>query len=209
MRGSRPRPPKCRYLLRGRDPRQVVLSFTGISLYRPSYTNQATPPITLKWLTIPVPIWILIADAGPYYQTITLTNWCYELLQAAWRLGTHPDTTYPLPLLESSLGPDRPTTTTPLTEGQVDPAHILDPTPTFAWSYIPADGGPPQNAYQIHVASSRLLLDAHQPDLWDSGIVESAAHQTIYAGDRLRDLQMYFWAVRVRDTSGIWSEDWY
>lgn len=101
-----------------------------------------------------------------------------------------------------------PSATHPLTEGEPDPANISDPTPTLSWTYVPGTGGSPQSAYQIQVASSQALLNAHTPDIWDSGIVESADPQAVYSGKPLADYEMHFWAVRVRDENGRWSEDW-
>lgn len=181
-------------------------AYDGLSNYRPKYTAPGYPHALLMWGANQ---WKLAISGQPdYYRTTVNTDWSYEFFQATWELGPHEDTTLPLPVLKPSFGPDLPAATTLLTEGELAPAHIVDPTPTFAWNYIPANGGPPQDAYQIQVASSHLLLDAHLPDLWDSGIVESAEHHATYAGATLGDLQMYFWAVRVRDTAGFWSEDW-
>lgn len=94
-----------------------------------------------------------------------------------------------------------------LTEGRPDPADTRDPTPTLSWTYVPGDGGD-QDAYQIQVASSHALLDAYTPDVWDSAIVESPDPEAIYTGEALADYEIYFWAVRVRDQNGAWSEDW-
>lgn len=191
-----------------------VHAYQGMHDLRPWYGKRIAGAMTLQWIAAGSQQWLFVRYGEPdpwgaaYYRTRPSIDWCYHMLKAAWELGSNPETTLPLPVLEAYAGPGQPSATNLLTDDRVDPAHILNRTPTLGWTYIPADGGPVQGAYQIHVASSRLLLEAQQPDLWDSGIVESAAHQTIYAGKQLGDLQMYFWAVRVRDTSGVWSEDW-
>jgi len=92
-------------------------------------------------------------------------------------------------------------------EGQLAPAGLGVAHPHFSWRYQHA-AGRAQAAYEVQVASSQSLLDAGTPDMWDTGVVASAATSTIYAGQPLGDNEMYFWRVRVRDTEGVWSEAW-
>jgi len=92
-------------------------------------------------------------------------------------------------------------------EGLVNPAMIGDRTPTFSWSYSdPADL--PQSAYHLLVASSQELLDNNTGDLWDTGVVLSAETEVEYEGSELEDATTYFWKVRVRNSEGVWSEQW-
>jgi len=92
-------------------------------------------------------------------------------------------------------------------EGQVAPAGLRAPQPTFSWTFSDAEGRA-QAAYQVQVASSEALLAAGTPDMWDSGIVLSSATSVRYAGQPLGDLTTYFWRVRASNTEGVWSEQW-
>jgi len=92
-------------------------------------------------------------------------------------------------------------------EGESNPANVVDPTPTFSWTYQHPQGSP-QSAYQIIVASSQQQLDSGIGDLWDSGVVLSNETTAIYQGQALADYQTYFWKVRVRSAEGVWSEEW-
>ncbi len=94
-----------------------------------------------------------------------------------------------------------------MVEGETNPANVLDPTPTFSWTYSHS-AGKPQEAYQLIVASSTALLDSGVGDLWDSGVVLSSATSVTYQGAGLQDQQTYFWKVRVRSSEGVWSEEW-
>ncbi len=92
-------------------------------------------------------------------------------------------------------------------EGESSPANVVDPTPTFSWTYQHPQGSP-QSAYQIIVASSQQQLDSGIGDLWDSGVVLSSQTTATYQGQALADYQTYFWKVRVRSAEGVWSEEW-
>lgn len=167
--------------------------------------------IYLTWTGYPMLCWALQSDfpIGPVLYTGTQGDGRYDLPALPW-IAT-PGGIDPPPTLAAYGPPEppsRPRATILLTAGQVDPANIHDATPTLSWTFLPADGGPPQSAYQIHVATSQALLDAHLPDLWDSGIIESTNQEMIYLGTTLTDYKIYFWGVRVRDEAGIWSEDW-
>ncbi len=92
-------------------------------------------------------------------------------------------------------------------EGEANPANVVDPTPTFSWTYQHPKSSP-QSAYQIIVASSQQQLDNGIGDLWDSGVVLSGETTATYQGQALTDYQTYFWKVRVRSAEGVWSEEW-
>lgn len=102
---------------------------------------------------------------------------------------------------------ERPSASNPTVEGKINPAGVTDPTPEFAWAYSDPNNFP-QAAYHILVASSQQLLDEHTGDLWDSGPTESSETEVSYAGDLLGELTTYFWKVRVRNSEGVWSEEW-
>jgi len=91
-------------------------------------------------------------------------------------------------------------------EGQVNPAHVVDPTPEFAWSYS-HPLGEPQVAYQLLVSSTLEKLDDEQGDVWDSGEVASSAPSCTYAGPSLAEYSVYYWKVRAQSSGGMWS-DW-
>ncbi|PRX97775.1 alpha-L-rhamnosidase [Allonocardiopsis opalescens] len=100
-----------------------------------------------------------------------------------------------------TAGPLRPVGLT--TEHRADPLGIDAAAPRFGWRLRAGGTGRAQRAYRITVASSRELLMADRPDVWDSGRVESA-EQTArrYGGPALRSRTRYHWAVRVWDEAG-------
>lgn len=64
-----------------------------------------------------------------------------------------------------------------------------------------------QKAYQILVASSQDLLNAEQPDLWNTGKVQSDQTWNIkYEGKSLKPGQTAFWAVKVWDPNNRESD---
>lgn len=92
-------------------------------------------------------------------------------------------------------------------EGQANPAAVRDRTPTFSWVYSDPRGKA-QQAYQVIVASSPEQLAARNGDIWDTGPVVGAATASEYGGPALADETTYFWAVRVQNAEGVWSEEW-
>ncbi|TYL45314.1 Bacterial alpha-L-rhamnosidase [Nocardioides sp. BGMRC 2183] len=89
--------------------------------------------------------------------------------------------------------------------GLLDPLGIDDTTPTLGWQDPAAVTE--QSAFQVRAASTAAGLS--DPDLWDSGRVDSAALSTTYAGARLDSRDHAFWQVRVWDAEGeptAWSE---
>ena len=102
---------------------------------------------------------------------------------------------------------DEPSVQAVQVEGKVNPARVADPRPDLSWEYEdPQDRA--QTAYHVLVASTEAKLDAHEGDLWDSGVVLSAEPKAKYEGDELGSEQTYFWKVRVRNSEGVWSEAW-
>lgn len=143
--------------------------------------------------------------SGPIIYGGSTTEGRYDLPANSWTKGDGAD---PPPTFSAYGPPPRPWATHLLLDGLESPAYVINPTPVFSWKFTPADGGPPQAAYQIHLATRQALLNAHTPDVWDSGIVASVESQAIYTPNALHDYELYFWAVRVRDLNDRWSEDW-
>lgn len=77
--------------------------------------------------------------------------------------------------------------------------YIHRAAPHFAWQIHEGM----QSAYQIQLASAPHLLASGQPDMWDSGQVESSINSGIaYAGKPLQPATCYYWQVRVWDEQG-------
>ena len=90
-------------------------------------------------------------------------------------------------------------------EYYVDPLGVDVPRPNLSWELGPGAAageqrGLRQTAYQVRAATTTEQLERGQPDLWDSGRVESAATiQVAYDGEALASGQQVFWQVRVWD----------
>lgn len=91
-----------------------------------------------------------------------------------------------------------------------DPLAVSTTRPRLSWQLEPCQPevrGSIQIAYQIRVASNAELLESSQPDLWDSGRVESARTLLVeYSGKELESGQACFWQVRVWDEHSQPSE---
>jgi hypothetical protein len=89
------------------------------------------------------------------------------------------------------------------TESQTDPLAVESAHPRLSWLLEPAQPGESaksQTAYRILVSSSALALARNHADLWDTGIVRSAATiQIPYAGKPLDSGAGYCWKVQVWD----------
>lgn len=110
-------------------------------------------------------------------------------------------------MIAAPVAADRPRVKAVQVEGKVNPARVADPRPDLAWEYEDPQGSE-QTAYQVLVASTEEKLDANEGDLWDSGVVLEGAHQAKYEGAALESERTYFWKVRVRNSEGVWSEEW-
>ncbi len=98
-------------------------------------------------------------------------------------------------------------------ENITEPVNLDVQTPVLSWKLLPAKDdlrNLSQGSWQVMVASSRELLKKDQPDLWNSGVVDSSdAMQVIYAGKKLHSRQQYYWKVRISDQDNKlsgWSE---
>ncbi|MCG6190034.1 family 78 glycoside hydrolase catalytic domain [Maribellus maritimus] len=91
-----------------------------------------------------------------------------------------------------------------------NPIGIDVQVPRFSWKLLEADDvrGQYQTGYQIMVSSEPSLLTKDNPDLWNSGWIESDGSVLIpYAGEKLKSENICYWKVRVKDKKGIVS-DW-
>ena len=74
-----------------------------------------------------------------------------------------------------------------------NPLGVEAVAPRLSWKILcegPSRRGIRQTAYQIQVGTSRATLEANQPDLWDSGKVQSDRNVLVpYAGKALRSAQ--------------------
>jgi alpha-L-rhamnosidase len=85
-------------------------------------------------------------------------------------------------------------------EYRVEPYGIDALRPRLAWKLKSAGRAQKQEAYQVLVASSPLVLAESRGDLWDSGKVASGQSiQIVYAGKALVSGQRCYWKVRVWD----------
>ncbi|GAA2883895.1 family 78 glycoside hydrolase catalytic domain [Streptosporangium fragile] len=74
---------------------------------------------------------------------------------------------------------------------------IDDTTPPLTWRLRSGARGVTQSAYQVQAATDRKLLEQGQPDLWDTGQVDSAAQRVDYAGTPIGSRTRVHWRVRV------------
>jgi alpha-L-rhamnosidase len=85
-------------------------------------------------------------------------------------------------------------------ENQHNPIGLDTARPRLSWHLESSRRGERQTAYQILAASSAEKLAHNEPDLWDSGKVESAESiQIPYSGRALGSTEQGFWKVRVWD----------
>lgn len=85
-----------------------------------------------------------------------------------------------------------------------DPLGIESAHPILAWKLNSETAGSAQKAYRVCVATAPELLT--QPDLWDSGRVESAENRAYYGGKTVAPNQKVFWRVCVWDEANVQSE---
>lgn len=90
-----------------------------------------------------------------------------------------------------------------------NPAGIDETQPRFSWNLESGVNGVVQQSYQLLVASSRVLLDKNQGDIWNSGKVQSPHSVLVpFAGKPLQSRHEYFWKVKAFTNKGetSWSE---
>ncbi|MBE2213989.1 MAG: family 78 glycoside hydrolase catalytic domain [Opitutaceae bacterium] len=79
----------------------------------------------------------------------------------------------------------------------------VDARPWFGWLPLDVNRASGQARYRIQVASTRALLEAGRPDMWESGSVASSQVGAIpYAGAPLRPDTRYYWRATLVDDRG-------
>jgi alpha-L-rhamnosidase len=82
---------------------------------------------------------------------------------------------------------------------------IDDLSPRFSWQLQDATRGAKQSAYEVRVSTLPELLgsDAANPDVWDSGRIESSKLLNVrYGGPAVTPGTRYFWQVKLWDAAG-------
>lgn len=94
-------------------------------------------------------------------------------------------------------------------EGRVEPASIELAQPALSWRLATSSDkrAQHQRAYHVIVATSPAKLAPATADRWNSEIVAAATTNVIYAGAALHSLERLYWAVRLQNENGEWS-DW-
>jgi alpha-L-rhamnosidase len=91
-----------------------------------------------------------------------------------------------------------------------DARGIDDQTPSLSWRLTSHRRNQEQSAYQVRVAGHPDQLVQDDPDVWDSGKVESGMSVNVaYGGPVLESRQRLYWSVRVwdeRDRPSPWSK---
>ncbi|NIG55344.1 family 78 glycoside hydrolase catalytic domain [Chitinophaga sp. Cy-1792] len=93
-------------------------------------------------------------------------------------------------------------------ESLINPTGIDAALPRLSWQLQATQRDIQQTGYQVLVASSKILLDKNQGDIWNSGMVKSSATiQVPYTGQPLNSGQQYFWKVKSWTNKGqaAWS----
>src|SRR5690625_609055 len=97
------------------------------------------------------------------------------------------------------------------TEYTDNPIGIDETEPRLSWKLESTEKGQKQTAYQIQVASSKDKLLDNQPDIRETGKVESSqSGNIVYEGNALESSERYFWRVKVwdkhQDDPSEWSD---
>lgn len=88
-----------------------------------------------------------------------------------------------------------------------NPLGIHETLPRLSWKLVSSARGQKQTAYRILVASSQVLLEKNQGDLWDTGRISGDhTNQIPYAGKPLVSRTLVFWKVQSWDVSGQATE---
>lgn len=93
--------------------------------------------------------------------------------------------------------------TAPRVDNLAEPLAIETSSPSFSWRITSSAPGVTQKSYQLRVATSPRLLRADNPDIWDSGTVESGAQNWVeYGGAPLAPMRRLYWDVEVTTSDG-------
>ena len=82
------------------------------------------------------------------------------------------------------------------------PMGIDCPQPLLSWQMKSSSRDASQRAWQVMVASSKELLEADSPDLWDSGRRDGKEIMVTYGGKELQSFSRCYWKVRIWDEKG-------
>jgi hypothetical protein len=94
-----------------------------------------------------------------------------------------------------------------LVEYEENPINIDESHSRFSWITSSQGRNRRQTAYGILVSSSLYNLDSNNPDLWDSGKIESGETiQHEYLPGNLQSESRYFWKIIIWDGDGISCE---
>ncbi len=89
-------------------------------------------------------------------------------------------------------------------------AVITSRSPNFSWIAGESGSNIMQSAFRITVASGPELLEQSDPDIWDSGKINSDQSIAVpYNGPELSESSTYWWKVMIwdqNDEAGEWSE---
>ncbi len=79
-----------------------------------------------------------------------------------------------------------------------NPIGIDESQPRFTWQLQSEGDSVLQNAYQISIASSLILLEQGKPDIWQSNKTMSDAQSSyLESSDKLQSFQKYYWNVKI------------
>ncbi|WP_430974558.1 glycoside hydrolase family 78 protein [Sunxiuqinia rutila] len=87
-----------------------------------------------------------------------------------------------------------------------NPLGIDGEQPRFSWQLQAEKDGILQAKYQLWVGTDLQEVKAGKGNIWNSGEVVSARVPAIYSGPKLSPFTRYFWAVKVQDEVGNWSD---
>ncbi|MGM9759054.1 MAG: family 78 glycoside hydrolase catalytic domain [Parabacteroides sp.] len=87
-------------------------------------------------------------------------------------------------------------------EYMTSPLGIDNRRPLLSWQMNSQTRDAAQSGWQVMVASSRELLEAGTPDLWDSGRRDGRDIRVEYDGKELQPFSRCYWKVRIWDEKG-------
>ncbi|MBP9749671.1 MAG: VCBS repeat-containing protein, partial [Candidatus Pacebacteria bacterium] len=155
-----------------------------------------------------------ISYAGSALASSTTYYWRVAFVDQGGLASPWSTTTSSFSLAAGEVGgnatPTAPTAL--LTEGQVDPADIVDNTPEFSALYNDPDAGDIANKYQLQVSTSSSVWTSL---VWDSATTAMASTTAgnrspdiAYAGAALASSTTYYWRIKFWDddgAEGAWS----
>jgi alpha-L-rhamnosidase len=90
-------------------------------------------------------------------------------------------------------------------ENRFSPVGINTKSPRLSWQIECREKrNIMQSSFQILVASSEMLLNETDADMWNSGEIENSINIK-YKGKKLQSGKRYYWKVRIKDNNGEYS----